>query len=96
MSNESYTNESNTNYNNARFTNLAHADTVISIILDEVLKDYDSTSMLQYLPVLTLIKCGMFSTAVEYLKGLSPDDEKLAEDRDVIVRVLEKYDAFKE
>lgn len=83
-------------YNDARFTNLAHADAVISIILDEVLKDYDSTSMLQYLPVLTLIKCGMFSTAIEYLNGLTTDDEKLAEDRDVIVRVLEKYDAFKE
>jgi hypothetical protein len=80
---------------NARFTNLAHSDTVISIILDEVLKDYDATSMLQYLPVLTLIKCGMFSTAIEYLKGLSTDDEKLAEDRDVIVGILEKYDAFK-
>lgn len=83
-------------YNNARFTNLGHSDAVISIILDEVLKDYDATSMLQYLPVLTLIQCGMFSTAIEYLNGLSTEDEKLAEDRDVIVRILEKYDAFKE
>lgn len=85
---------SNASYNNSRFTNLGHSDAVISIILDEILIDYDAVSMLQYLPVLTLIKCGMFSTAVEYLKGLSTDDEKLSEDRDVIVRVLEKYDAF--
>lgn len=79
---------------NERFTNLGHSDAVISIILDDVLKDYEAVSMLQYLPVLTLIKCGMFSTAVEYLKGLSTDDEKLSEDRDMIVRLLEKYDAF--
>lgn len=95
MSNSSYA-KNQPCYNNARFTNLAHSDVVISIILDEVLTDYDATSMLQYLPVLTLIKCGMFSTAIEYLNGLSTDDERLAEDRDLIVRVLEKYDAFKE
>ena len=81
---------------NARFTNIAHSDTVINIILDDILKDYDATSMLQYLPVLTMIKCGMFSTAAEYLNGLSTDNERLATDRDTIVRILEKYDAFKE
>lgn len=81
---------------NARFTNIAHSDTVLSLILDDILKDYDSSSMLQYLPVLTLIKCGMFSTAIEYLKGLSTDDEKLTKDRDTIVEILKKYDAFKE
>lgn len=80
--------------NNARFTNLAHSDTVLSLILDEVLKDYDSTSMLQYLPVLTLIKCGMFSTAIEYLNGLTTDDTQLSKDRDTIVEILKKYDAF--
>ena len=81
---------------NARFTNIAHSDTVLSLILDEVLKDYDSSSMLQYLPVLTLIKCGMFSTAIEYLNGLSTDDTQLANDRDTIVEILKKYDAFRE
>lgn len=81
---------------NARFTNLGHSNAVLSLILDDVLKDYDSSSMLQYLPVLTLIKCGMFSTAIEYLNGLSTDDEKLAKDRDTIVEILKKYDAFKE
>lgn len=81
---------------NARFTNIAHSDTVLSLILDEVLKDYDSSSMLQYLPVLTLIKCGMFSTAIEYLNGLSTDDEELSKDRDTIVEILKKYDAFQE
>lgn len=81
---------------NARFTNIAHSDTVLSLILDEVLKDYDSSSMLQYLPVLTLIKCGMFSTAIEYLNDLSTDDEELSKDRDTIVEILKKYDAFKE
>lgn len=81
---------------NARFTNIAHSDTVLSLILDDVLKDYDSSSMLQYLPVLTLIKCGMFSTAIEYLKSLSTDDEELSKDRDTIVEILKKYDAFKE
>ena len=81
---------------NARFTNIAHSDTVLSLILDEVLKDYDSSSMLQYLPVLTLIKCGMFSTAIEYLNGLSTDDSELSKDRDTIVDILKKYDAFKE
>lgn len=81
---------------NARFTNIAHSDTVLSLILDEVLKDYDSSSMLQYLPVLTLIKCGMFSTAIEYLNGLSTEDTELAKDRDTIVEILKKYDAFRE
>lgn len=81
---------------NARFTNIAHSDTILSLILDEVLKDYDSSSMLQYLPVLTLIKCGMFSTAIEYLNGLSTDDEELFKDRDTIVEILKKYDAFRE
>lgn len=80
----------------ARFTNIAHSDTVLSLILDEVLKDYDSTSMLQYLPVLTLIKCGMFSTAIEYLNSLSTDNEQLSNDRDTIVEILKKYDAFRE
>lgn len=81
---------------NARFTNIAHSDTVLSLILDDVLKDYDSISMLQYLPVLTLIKCGMFSTAIEYLNSLSTDDKELSKDRDTIVEILKKYDAFKE
>lgn len=81
---------------NARFTNIAHSDTVLSLILDEVLKDYDSSSMLQYLPVLTLIKCGMFSTAIEYLNSLSTDDSELSKDRDTIVEILKKYDAFQE
>lgn len=81
---------------NARFTNIAHSDTVLTLILDEVLKDYDSSSMLQYLPVLTLIKCGMFSTAIEYLNGLSTDDTELAKDRDTIVEILKKYDAFRQ
>lgn len=81
---------------NARFTNIAHSDTVLSLILDDILKDYDATSMLQYLPVLTMIKCGMFSTATEYLNGLSTDNEQLSNDRDTIVEILKKYDAFKE
>lgn len=81
---------------NARFTNIAHSDTVLSLILDEVLKDYDASSMLQYLPVLTLIKCGMFSTAIEYLNGLSTDDTELAKDRDTIVEILKIYDAFQQ
>lgn len=81
---------------NARFTNIAHSDTVLSLILDEVLKDYDSTAMLQYLPTLTLIKCGMFSTAIEYLNGLSTDDTQLSKDRDTIVEILKKYDAFRQ
>lgn len=84
------------NSNNARFTNIAHSDTVLTLILDEVLKDYDSSSMLQYLPFLILIKCGMFSTAIEYLNGLSTDDTELAKDRDTIVEILKKYDALKE
>ncbi len=84
------------NSNNARFTNIAHSDTVLSLILDEVLKDYDSSSMLQYLPVLILIKCGMFSTSIEYLNGLSTDDTQLSKDRDTIVEILKKYDAFRQ
>lgn len=81
---------------NARFTNIAHSDTVIDIILDDILKDYDDTSMLQYLPTLTLIKCGMFSTAIKYLNGLSTDDTQLSKDRDTIVEILKKYDAFRQ
>lgn len=81
---------------NERYTNMAHAPAVIGYILDEAISGWSYEEGAPFIGVLTLVQCGMFSTASEYLESLQGLTERQTVARDAIVERLNVMDAFKE